>query len=421
MHISRPRNFEKTGYIATTTYASPLTFAIRACLFPPSNSEAGPTQYLDTLIYKIVNRAPLHAWESICNEDLLCVLKLLPESNSVAKELQIIYQVRISWYSHARKRLLKSYYMCPETAFVLLRGTERSFFYRALPPLEGEAKKVEAKEGGTADYRSVNITVDAYKLAMKWKQNTKKQAFDSAATIWLRRRQPELVAAAYIAAPNILRSTVEENPEVHSQIENLPKGLLSDLDIYIDERLASLLESIPEIAAVNGVKAVVNRDAESRQLRRTAILHPFLMLRRTEDFCAAGKVILFGLSSPSKIHSEEALDVLTLLLGIISELPYANSIFRAKMSTFMVKVFLFLVDEGRLTNGIPRQLEPVAILVLKNITICTNDDIERNVLRLVPTLIETNKNNDTLLCAFRDFQVNLKRRNPSFTPKEHVG
>ncbi|KAI0563076.1 hypothetical protein FGB62_47g02 [Gracilaria domingensis] len=398
MDLSLPKRYEEAGYLPTAAINTPLNISISTCLACLSKSAIESAEYPGMLIRKIANLAIPEAWESVPNDDLLGILKFLPETVSVAKEIELLYHIRISWYSQMRRIFWRSASKCSERSLTSCRETGRSNLAGALV----------LKEQELVDFEDVAFVGDAYTLAKQLKQSGDGAALESAIKAWSRKEEPDFVAAAYIAAPNDLRFCVEESPGMQSCIENLPRGLSSDLDASIDAYLAGLLESIPEIAEVYGVKRNPHPHQQHRQLRRAAMLHPLLMLRRTPCFCAAGKTVLFGLSMPSQTYSEEALEVIALLLGVLSELRYANSIFRNTISAFIVEVFLFLVDEGRLSNGIPKQLETLAVCVLKSIPTCTKDDLERHILGLLPKLIDANKHNGTLLFPLQDVHDKLK-------------
>lgn len=391
MDLSNIDNYDGKQLLWTLP-VTPISIAISRCVARASNTTTGDDPQMPTrLLNNIVSRCPSWAWESIPTEDLIHVIGLLPESTNPGEEMK------------KRTLLMPAQSLCMGSVIEV-----SSFSDSTSEAVTAQAQPfrvlLETVRAGTdtSSPESIVSPSEAYSFVKRQEQTNNETAIHSATDTWLRQNKPDLVAAAYVAAPKPLRLIVDRHAEVHFYIQSIPIELVSGLDLQIDEHLAGLLGFVQDIADVYGVNRNFSHRHHFQFLKRVAVLHPWLMLRRVDSVCAAGRTILEGLSTPSQVLDDAAIKVLEYLLDITSGLPFRNSRRKRDASDFMIKTISFLADDVRLPDGIPEQLEALTRTVFKAMESCIEEDVKPRVLAILQRLANINRSNEILLSDLRN-------------------
>ncbi|PXF48539.1 hypothetical protein BWQ96_01708 [Gracilariopsis chorda] len=391
MDLSNINKYEE-NHLLWTPPITPISIAVSRCIALASKSMTDDDLRMPTtLLHNIVLRCPSWAWESLQTEDLLCALNLLPESSTPREEIK------------KRMLLMPAKRLC--MAPVIEASSPSSSTLK--PKTEGARCTNLSLEPGTAGTEasspaSIVSPSEAYSFVKTLERKNDGNAIHSATHTWLRLNKPNLVAAAYVAAPQKLRLEVEQHTEVHSHIESVPNHFVSGLDLQIDEHLVGLLGFVQEIADVYGVNRNFGHQSHFQFLKRVSILHPRLMLRRIDSACAAGRTILDGLSTPSQVLDDAAIKVLEYLFDITSGLPSGDPNSKKDVSDFTIKTLAFLTDDTRLPDGIPKQFEALARLVFKAIESYIEEDVIPRVQTLLQSLANANRGNEILMSDVRN-------------------
>lgn len=217
---------------------------------------------------------------------------------------------------------------------------------------------------------------------------SEKEHLKTKCQVWLKEKKFIFVAVAYLAAPKSLSNIINSIPNVQELLGTLPPKYRSSIDHDIEVALTRLLAAIPETKPLFPPMPHDDTDALN-QLKRMALLHPFVVLRHMKTINAICTTVLEGISVQAR-YENASLHLLEALLGVLIALPLPLPDLVERLG---VKILGFLLQEKRDENGIPGFMIAVTVSVLKLLGRFGLDQNKTQVRKTVETMKETNKGN----------------------------
>lgn len=209
----------------------------------------------------------------------------------------------------------------------------------------------------------------------------------NAANGWLAERRSLHVASAYLAAPSLLYKIVEKNADVRNAVLHLPPCLRSSVDVAIDKALAQLLATVPD---VDGLMPTHEEDGQvsfERTLKKTALMHPYLLGRRFDCLAGVCGTILHGLSNRENRYAPASLRALEVVFEVVVMLP-AVCLQVGVADEMCGDVLDFIVEEKRLQNGVPEMLSGLTIPMFKTLALLPKEIWKGGFQDIVHTIIK---------------------------------
>jgi hypothetical protein len=142
----------------------------------------------------------------------------------------------------------------------------------------------------------------------------------------------KLLAAAYIAAPDVLRTRLIDVPQLRPYVLAAPLSLRGTVDRIVEESVTAMLAEVPDVGASLGAvvcsaagdvlparsseeaaRSAVDRAALC--LRRLSLSHPYLAVRRADLVCAAVQCVLSSARPSDTASVNAATGLLRALVG----------------------------------------------------------------------------------------------------------
>lgn len=197
---------------------------------------------------------------------------------------------------------------------------------------------------------------------------------------WADEKRASMLAAAYIGSPDAFRARVQASPSVLKEVLRTPPSLQGPVDNAMDASVRTMLvqveststilcaSSTPQTAHQHELSSSASGCASGSdcigqaaiRLRRLALAHPPLVMRRVPMLCGALEVTLSSPESSDTVGLAVASGLLRVLVALHSGVTLEGEITESAWSACRNAVSLAL-GEGRAKNGVRGQFAVLAI------------------------------------------------------------
>lgn len=336
---------------------TPASLAVKGC-FGNLKDERKVDSSAADLLTKVLCCLPLKALESIPDEDWARALDLALEANINEKYVSLRTLLGLSRDSPARAEMLRVVRKRPESSLAMDIGRNDT--------VTSPQTSLASFDKIFSSLLEINTAEKAYQLVRRSCAEGDDRSMKTAASKWLSAGKLNLVAGAYLAAPAMLSSLVDNNNEVFAAMKELPGALWSPVDETMDNNLADLLSTVPELSRLLARRNGDNGKSAQLSLKRLALMHPFLVARRLECLSSACRTALHGLTNCEERYERPCLRVFEVVFEVICTLPVA-CLEAAEIESLSVETLEFLLEENRVENGVPDMFSDLATAIFKSL------------------------------------------------------
>lgn len=354
--------------------STPLSIAISSLC--PSGNEEHMNAKAGQQIRDIVQRFPASALEPVPSDNLpllvRCSLTSRLDIPNVKRRVHIA-QLTTNPATTECKQIVQQYDKCVSSHWLLANSTPKL----PCPAVDDNSQAQDSYLGITALLKDGK---DREVLTV-----TKK---------WMAERKLVNVAAAYVAAPNVLHRLVE-GWDLCTYLATLPLSLRSPLDATIDKGLAGLASVIPELSKVLSTRTDDCARAAERSLRKIALIHPYIAGRRLVCFIAVCNTVLHGLTDRDVRYRRNGLHVLEVIFDIFAKLP-EKCFSDSQTEAVCEDVLDFILEENRMENGVPKLFSSLAASLFKTIALLPKDRFKENLPGMLENIIKGRGTSDNI-------------------------
>ena len=309
----------------------------------------------------VLKKHPSDAWEPVSDRDIIVLfemfdIKKIPPS-SLTRRIQCGFQKN----TPAFRKLVNLASL--DNAPPWLKS------WKVEQKVETQITELDRNDHSLMSEKDATNSDTAFAQVQNFLENEQEEKIKTLVGVWLKSGREDLVAAAYIAAPNALNRMLSSNKDVMEKVSSSPMHLWSTIDDELDIAISELLRGLPEIGAlVPGGGDAFAKDP-SIVIRRYSLLFPYLWVRRISCLRAVVITILSGLTERNLVYEKKVLQVLETILKIIESFHLKTE---ENIPITCTEVLRFLLSENRETNGIPENLEKLVLLSCKILSQCPN-------------------------------------------------
>ena len=346
IEFSLPDAFRKIEEFPKRLHITPLSIALQGLIKGSGEENGSNAEDVDVdcsrrnALEALVKIVPENCWQTLGTRVCISLFKF-------AVDVQFDTEKLPETVKALEKR---------EKASVTFNGTDKNG-YTGAPSgeMQNKHQDSEASMLGSSPSEIDDIYTWVKRTAKENKYEVKARCQE-----WLKDDKYHYLAVAYIAAPKCVNEYLSRVPNLQQQLDNVPEKYRSYVDDDIDDALAKAMMAIPECRPIFHPMRNNGTDV-SLKLKKIALLHPHLFIRRRDSMFAVAETIIRGLSEEGKYH-RASLWALEAIVVAFADLQKDSARFAREIGT---KVLKFVIDDGRGKNGMPGFIISLTMSVLK--------------------------------------------------------